>query len=517
MSGQSFIYGTIVLVAANLFNRSIGFIYQIAMMRMIHPEGVGLFNIAYPIYVLMVVVASLGIPVAISKLVAEEIAKNNFPGAFRIFKLSLYIIGFFSLAITLAVFIGAPILQEYIFPDPKVYYCFLALVPAIVVVSLCSAFRGYFQGLQMMGPTAMTQAAEQVIRITAGLSIAWFLLPKGVEYAAVGISIGVICGELAGFIFMLWIYYRKRPQISTSTYCAFEPITSSLRRIFNLGIPVTLTRFFSTFILSVEAILIPHQLLIWGMGTAEATATYGQFVGISETLLFTPSVITSAMATALVPAISEAMAQRNQYLVQNRSEEAVRLTSIVGMPMIAVFLTLSWELCQTLFGYGSAATALMIMAISGPFLYLSQTVTGILQGLGKPAIPFKNMILASVVKIAGIYYLVPSYGPSGAAVAMSVSYVIMSWLNYRDMKKLTNLHVQAAQCFLKPLLASCLCGIAMWQAKLWLSAWGISQWPLLMFTLTVGALAYLLFLFCIGGIHFHDFTKMTGAINKTHR
>ena len=106
MSGQSFIYGTIVLVAANLFNRSIGFIYQIAMMRMIHPEGVGLFNIAYPIYVLMVVVASLGIPVAISKLVAEEIAKNNFPGAFRIFKLSLYIIGFFSLAITLAVFIG---------------------------------------------------------------------------------------------------------------------------------------------------------------------------------------------------------------------------------------------------------------------------------------------------------------------------------------------------------------------------------------------------------------------------
>lgn len=519
MSGQSFVYGAMVLVVANIFNRAVGFIYQIIMMRLIKPEGVGLFNIAFPVYILVLVVATMGIPVAVSKLVAEEMAKKNLAGAYRIFKLSFLVIAVFSALTTILIITAAPLIKEYIFPNPKVYYCFLSLLPGVFIVSLCSVFRGFFQGLQMMTPTALTQALEQLIRVISGLIIAWLLLPRGVEYAAVGISLGVVCGELSGFLFMLWIFATRRPHSFSGTKgYVTEPLAASTGRIFSLGIPVTLTRFLSTMVMSLEAIMIPRQLLASGMNTEQATGVFGQFVGITQTLVFTPGVITIAMATALVPAISDALASGNIRLVNSRIEEAVRLTMISGIPMTAVFLVLPRELCQVLFGYGSAGTALMILSISGPFVYLSQTVTGILQGLGRPSIPFKNLLISSTVKLTGIYFLTSSANLNikGAALSIGVSYMIMSLLNYRDLKNITGLKPDVYLCFIKPVIATCCCGVIMWQAKEFLFGLGLPAWLTLAVSLSAGAISYLLFLYIIRGISKDDFLKMTGAINKTH-
>lgn len=297
-----------------------------------------------------------------------------------------------------------------------------------------------------------------------------------------------------------------------------ESPATSMGRIFSLGIPVTLTRFLSTMVMSLEAIMIPRRLLSSGMNTEQATAVFGQFVGISQTLVFTPGVLTIAMATALVPAISDALASGNIRLVNNRVEEAVRLTMISGIPMTAVFLVLPWELCQVLFGYGSAGAALMILSFSGPFVYLSQTVTGILQGLGRPSIPFKNMLLSSTVKLAGIYFLtsLANLNIKGAAISIGVSYMIMSWLNYRDLKNITGLKPDVYLCFIKPVIATCCCGVVMWQAKGFLLGVGLPAWLSLAVSLSAGAVSYLLVLYMIGGISKGDFLKMTGAINKTH-
>lgn len=515
MKSQSFIKGTLILLIANIFNRSIGFIYQIVMMRMIKPEGVGLFNIAYPIYILMMVVASMGIPVAVSKLVAEEMAQENPSGAHRIFKTSLLLTILLSFTVTVLVLICSPLLKSHIFPDPRVYHCFLTLLPAIFIVSLCSVFRGYFQGLQMMTPTAITQVGEQIIRIVFGLSLAYLFLPKGIEYAAIGISLGVVLGEVAGFLFMLFIYFKNpinKPKLDLAS--KVEPLKLTLQKIFNLGLPITLTRFLSTFILSLEAILIPHQLIAWGTSSPTATSIYGQFVGISETLLLTPSVITTAMATALVPAIGEAVGRKNQLLINSRSEEAVRITSIIGIPMVAVFYTLSFELCQTLFGYSLAAIPLIIMAISGPFIYLSQTIIGILNGLGKPSLPFKNMLLSSIIKIGGIYYLTPIYGIEGTSFIIAISYIFMAFLNYRDLKKVTKISLNLKQCFLKPLIASALAGILMWQSKIFFLNHHLEQGLLLILTLLLGGIFYLIILFLLGGIKSQDFNKISLILSK---
>ncbi len=503
---QTFLQGTAILLAANIFNRALGFIYQIVMMRLITPEGVGLFNIAFPIYVLIMVAASMGIPTAVAKLVAEEIARQNPAGAKKIFRLSLGLVLVLSLSLTGLAYPAANFLQTWLFPDPRVYWCFLALLPAIIIVSVCSVFRGYFQGLQMMGPTALTQAGEQIVRVIIGLGLAYYLLPQGIEYAAVGISLGVLAGELAGFLFMLGIYYQKKP-LNIIYTSAFSNLRLS-SKILALGFPVTLNRFASSLLCSIEAILIPSQLILWGLSTSEATAAYGQFVGISESLLYTPAVITAAMSVALIPAVSEAAALGNQRLLHYRSEESIRIAFLTGWPMVAVFLVLAPELCQVLFGYASAAPPLMIMALSGPFIYVNQILGGILNGLGKPIVPFKSMLLSSLFRIAGLYWLIPPYGLNGAALIMAISYFIGAALNYWGIKNITPLKIHWNSAFLKPLWASIICWLVLNWEKSYLLKQNFQEGAILLFSLLSGGLVYLLALILTGGIEKKDWQRM---------
>jgi len=369
MSRQSFVYGALILLSASFINRIIGFVYQMIIIRLIKPEGIGLFNMVYPMYVLVLVLATMGIPVAIAKLVAEEMAKNNAQGAHRIFKICLFFLIISSILFTVLLVLGSPILTKYVFPNPKVYYLFLCLIPGIILVSVCSAFRGYFQGLQQMIPTAVTQTLEQIVRVVVGLTIAYLFLPRGVEYAAIGVSLGVVTGEFVGCLTMIYIYLSRKKPLTSGPRTAPEPLYRTCSRIFGLGIPVTLSRFISTILMSVDAILIPQRLQAAGLFLNETTSVYGLLAGVAETLLFTPTMITVALATALVPAISDALALNNQQLVQSRTSKALRITIGAGLPCAVIFLLLPREMCGILFGYADAGAILGTLAIGGPFLY----------------------------------------------------------------------------------------------------------------------------------------------------
>jgi len=508
MTRQSFVYGAFILLVAGLFNRIIGFFYQIMMIRIIRPEGVGLFNMVYPIYVLVLVLAGAGIPVAIAKLVAEEVARNNLRGAYRIFTIAFWCIIMTSLFFTGLLIFALPWLKQHVFPHPGVFNCFLSLVPAVLIVSLCSAFRGFFQGLQQMTPTAVTQVAEQIIRVVAGLLIAVTLLPRGVEYAAMGISLGVVCGELIGFVLMLLIYVQKKPSPAGTGLFFPEPMAVTVGRIFQLAVPITLTRFVSTALLSVDAVLIPRRLQAAGLGLLEATATYGQLVGIAETLLFTPGIVTISLATALVPAISDALAQNDLALVRGRTEEAFRLTMLAGLPVAAVFWFMPRELCALIFGYGEAGVALSILALGGPFLYLQQTATGILQGLGRADRPLRNLVIASVFKVIGIYYLtvIPTLSIRGTSAAIALGYLLMAVLNYLDLKKIIQLKPDWNYCLGKPLLAT-----AAMLAVMWLTREYMFKFDSLLnlgAALIMGGTTYLCVLLVIGGIHSYDLSRL---------
>ncbi|MCG8400705.1 MAG: stage V sporulation protein B, partial [Firmicutes bacterium] len=479
MAANSFLRGALVLLAAGLINRVLGFFYQIALIRTIGPEGVGLFSIVFPVYIMVLVLATAGIPLAVAKLVAEEVARKNMPGAYRIFKLSLFMLVCSSIFFTLLMVAGAPFFKQYIFPNPAAYYSFICLIPGISVVALCSAFRGFFQGLQRMSPTAVSQILEQLVRVVVGLAAAYYMLPLGIEYAAAGLSAGVVLGEVAGFLLMLRIYRRDKPVFAQKPPWPVPGL--GLRqlagRLLSMAVPVTMTRFTATALMSLQAILIPYQLQAAGLSVSQATGVYGQFVGITQSLLFVPGVITTALATALVPAMSDAVALNNLGLVRTRVYDAVRLTIQAGMPAVFLFFLLGDELCKVLFGYPEAGAALRLMAPAALFLYLQQTTTGIVQGLGRADIPFKNLVISSLVSLAGVYWLtgVPAFGILGTAAAVAVGYVVMAVLNLRDLAYLTGYVPGLREQVLAPFAAACGMSGAVWGLKGFLLAGGLGD------------------------------------------
>ncbi|GAB6273166.1 MAG: stage V sporulation protein B [Peptococcaceae bacterium] len=514
MARQSFLGGTLILLLASFFNHFIGFIYQIIMIRLIQPEGVGLFNMIYPIYVLVLILATAGIPVAVAKIVAEKMATGNLREAYRVLYISLVCLVFSSLFFTVLFIISIPWLQKNYLAHSKVIYSLYCFAPALLIVSLCSAFRGFFQGLQQMTPTAVTQVAEQIVRVTSGLIIAYFMLPYGVEYAVMGLAIGIVCGELMGFLLMLYIYVRQRPRLKKTIPFLPEKLLTVLTQIFQLAIPVTFIRFISTVSSAIEALLIPGRLQTTGLTYSQATAAFGQLTGIAESLLYIPSIVTASLATTLIPAVSEAAAQNDHYLIRTRIEESIRVTMLTGLPAVAVFYLLPGELCALFYGYGAAGVILGLLALGAPFLYLQQTFTGILQGLGYATRPLKNLLIASVFKITGIYYLttVPQLGIKGTVLAMLISYFILAGLNYHDLKTLIRLPLDFNYCSVKPLLASIGMGLVIWQTKLWLPAFFGSANFKTINLLLIGALSYPIFLYLAGGVYSYDLNRLRSFI-----
>jgi len=513
---QSFLHGTVILVGASLFNRLVGFVYQILLIRIIRPEGVGLFSMIFPIYILALVLSTMGIPSALARLVAEEVAHDNPAGAYRIFRIALvYLVLFGSFFTAFLLFLSFTLIR-HILPNPAAGLSLITLAPAIIIVAVCSGFRGLFQGLQQMGPTAASQAVEQLTRFFIGLALAGLLLPRGLKFATAGVSAGVVAGELAGFAVMVYLYRHHRPRLVPQPVHRRESLGSVSRRLFALGIPITLTRAVSTALYSVETILIPQRLVAAGLTVDKATALYGQLAGIAESLLYTPSIVTMALATALLPAISDALAQKNYQLVRSRTQEAFRLTILVGLPAVVFFLVLPRQLCGIVFGYAGASDALLIMATGGIFLYLSQTCTGVLQGMGRPLLPFKNAVISSAIRIAGIYFLTarPHLNIMGAAAALTLDYIFTACLNMADLRKVTGLTLDFREILLKPAFCAGIMGLIIFTVKSFFFARPAAPGLSLAAVLLLGCLVYGLILLGNGTIDKGDLSRIAGIFRN---
>lgn len=451
---KSFVREAFVLMIAATINRIIGFIYQAVIYRLVGPEGMGLFNLVYPVYILIIVISTAGIPLGISKLVSEEEVHGNRRKSYQILWLSLSILLFSGIIFTISSFLIAPFLGKHVFINKLVYPIFLSLLPGILVVSVSSAFRGFFQGLLNMKPPAVAQIAEQVLRVFAGIALATFLLPRGIQWAAVGIAAASIIGEFFGLIVMLIIFFKQKPLNFKFEFPHFTYSLEILRKLFDMCTPITIGRIAATLMLTADSMIIPLMLKQSGYSTSAATALYGQLTSVALTLLLVPSVITVSLATSLVPAISEAVAQNRPYVVSARTGTAMRVTIMAGIPFITAYLMLPDQIVKAIYGSTSAGYLLNILAIGGIFAYLQQTTTGVLQGLGLPAIPLKNMIVGGIIKILAICTLAskPGSGDFGIIYSYNIFFVLTAVLNVLSLYKQTTFRLHLYTDLFKPLL-----------------------------------------------------------------
>lgn len=500
---QKFVQGAALLMIASFINRILAFIYRIYTVRLIGPEGIGLYEMVFPVYSLTLVLTTAGIPVAISKLISEEYAQNNKAQVKKIFKTALFFLLCSGLLSTVCFIWITPFISGRIFSDPRVYWPFITAIPAIFIVAISSAFRGYFQGIQNMKPSATSQIMEQIVRIIIGIFLATTLLPFGVEFAAAGLALGMVCGELAGLIILLINFkaYELEGTANKSTINFFKTII----KIYQLAIPITLTRIVSTTSLTLQAVMIPKRLIISGLSIREATQIYGQFSGMAFSLINFPTIITISLATSLVPAISEAMAQLNFPLIKKRTIQAMKITILTAIPCTIIYSQLSQNIMALLYNSPESGSILKSLAYGCLFFYIQQTSTGILQGLGRVELIFSNVLIGTLLSLGGIYWFtsIPSFGIRGTIIALILGSAYIACANCYFICRLTGVQINWLQLAIKPFIAGV--GMALILNRLFLYTTAKLSWGELFILILISLLVYLLLLLFLGVLRFSDF------------
>ncbi len=470
LSRDNFLRGALILTIAGIAVKIIGGGNRIFLSRLLGGEGIGLYQMAYPIYLLALNVSYAGIPVAISILVAERVALRDRLGVQRVFKLSLVLMVLTGIFFSGLLYLSAAWLIKYeIIKDPRAYLAIVALAPAIVFVTVLASFRGYFQGLQQMFPSGVSQVAEQFIRVFAMVGFAWILLPKGIEYAAAGATFGALPGALAG-ILVLGYFASKKPldkilpleEISENKLPVPPKTVVILKRIFWLALPVSLASIMLPIGLLIDLYIVPKRLIeAGGYSVAEATELYGFLTGMAAPLINMATILTASLAASLVPAISEAFTLDKSDVIRHRISTAVRVSSLITIPAFVGLFFLSGPISKMLFNTWDAGPVIGAMSLGIFFLGLHQISTAVLQGLGRTSIPVIMMIIAAVGKIALNWVLTGYWGVVGASWASVADYAIAAILNIVFVYRFTGYGLDFEDIW-RPGMASIAMGIILW-------------------------------------------------------
>jgi len=512
MEGKSsFLQGAFILTLAGIIVKIIGATYRIPLTRFIGKEGIGLYQMAYPIYNIMFVISTGGIPLAISKLVAEKVALGDGKGTQRVLRVSVLLLTITGLIFSLFLLLNAKFIAVNILSDPRAYYSLLAVAPAVFFVAVMSAFRGFFQGLQTMIPTAVSQITEQIVRVITIMALAYLLMPKGIEFAAAGATFGAATGGIASLIVLLAIYFRNKRQLndffrSINTVKHTESGKSIMSRLIILAIPITIGQLVMPVMQFIDSAIVPSRLQAGGFTISQSTELYGQLTGEATTLINFPTMITVALAASLVPTISEAYAQKNLVLIKERSAIAVRLSILLCLPSFIGLCVLSTEIMTMLYKDAAAGPILAVLSASALFLGLHQTLSGVLQGLGKTAIPVKNMFIGSIFKIivSYVFTAIPAVNVRGAALGTVVGFAVSSLLNLLTIRKIIGFKLEVGSMVVKPVIAVVI--MAFVTKGFYLIAFDLlgSNSLSTLVAILVGALVYGLSLLAVGGIKEED-------------
>ncbi|MDR2486855.1 MAG: polysaccharide biosynthesis protein [Clostridiales Family XIII bacterium] len=518
MTKKTFLYGAAILTVSGIVSKILGAVFRIPLGNIIGAEGMAYYQVAYPIYVLLLTVSIAGTPVAISRMVSEKIAFGDYYGAHRIFKVVLTMMAFVGVALSAVLYFGAGLFTGLTAGLDEAVYAMRAIAPALLFVTVLSVFRGFFQGMQNMRPTAIIQVMEQLFRVGVGLTMAIFLLPLGKPSAAAGATLGATAGAAGGLLFAFLIYravrksklFTQRLRESRHThldaYGRQEPASGILGTFFLIALPIMVGAAVMPIMNNIDLFIVTRRLADTGMTEEAVRALYGQLTGFAAPLINLPQVVTQAIAISLVPTVVTALKTDDREFLQHNVVLSMRTTLIIALPCTVGLFALAEPIMRLLYARQledavSAAPSLTILAVGIVFLASIQTLTGILQGIERQFIPVVNLIIGACCKGALTWVLtgIPSVNIKGAAIGTVCAYVVATTLNLLAVRRHTGARFGWAQTLGKPLAAALVMGLlafGLHRLLLPLAGNGIAT----LAAISAGALAYFVLLFALKSV-----------------
>lgn len=485
MTKKSFVQGAAILAVAGLFVKVLGAFFRIPLANIIGDTGMANYSPAYYVYNFFLILATAGIPVAISRMVAERVSFGQFKEAHRVFVLSRYLMVIIGVISFLIVFFGAETIVTTFHMPEEASLAMKSISPALIFVPLMASYRGYFQGMQNMKPTALSQVIEQLFRVAVGLSLAYTMYRGAQLFAgsemqysaeargAAGATLGAAAGAIGGLLIVLIIYMLSRKQIQLrirrDRNTSGESGAKILKRIAVIAIPITIGASIMPIVNIIDSGLVNGRLLAAGWDKDAAAALYGQLTGFAGPLINFPQVLTQAVAMSLVPLVAAAYKQKDMAYLRENVASGLRIAIILGLPCAMGLMVLAEPILLLLYPIKaaaaiSAAPCLAVLAVGVVFLSTVQTLTGVLQGIGKQMIPVRNMAIGVIVKIILTWTLtgIQEINIKGAAIGTVSAYFVASVLNIMAVRKYTGTRFDLNATILKPLISSSVMAICAW-------------------------------------------------------
>ena len=468
--------GASFLASCSVLAKILGALYRIPLTTTLGAEGMGLYQMVYPVYTLLITLCSGGLTVAVAKTVSSAYANGDGKGAVRFCKIAC--VGFTIISSVLALILVVFALPLSSLQGNKTAgWAYFALAPSIVLTSVSSCLRGYCQGRENMFPTAVSQITEQIVKLSLGLFLAQSLSNFGVEWAVVGALIGVSTSELFCLVFLLFAFkfqLGKRKKIKTKKGNGVVRATSFLpssaefsnetvlidaginasaiaperslsalsvkQTILNLiksGIPVAYGALVLPLTAVADSLLVVNLLTYGGQTTSSATALFGLYTGAVMTIINLPAVVLGSFSTVLLPVVAKKGAKARDDIAFTM--KAVVVVAVVLALCLAVF---SDEIISFLYGEGVGVTFLPIAkillsigSVSVVCVAIVQVCTASLQGFSMSSRPAVNLAFGGVIKVGVTVVGLLVFGIYGAAIGSVACYVFTALVDYVSLNK----------------------------------------------------------------------------------
>ena len=457
MKKSGFIYGAIILAIVNFIVRLIGFSYKIILSKLIGPEGIGLFQMVFPVLMFFITFTTAGIPVAVSKLVAKQNSIGNSYGAKKVFKVAFIFTLISASFLSLVIILFGKSIAENILKNNDIYFSVLLTAPAVLIISLSSVMRGYFYGLKKVSPAGISQIIEQLTRIVFVLGFIYHLYPVSPRFGSIIAVLGISVGELFG---LAWLVFHYR-LLSHSTYSNARRQIKYLMvisKICYIAIPITISRIISVLMQLANAVLIPQRLMIAGYSSKEAVSIFGRVVGMSLPIIFLPFIVTSALVINIIPNLSEEIELKNYSMIKTNIALSLRITLLISIPLTLLYVFFSEPLAMFFYGDKAVGKYIGILGYSTIFISLQHTLSGILHGMGKQISATVNYIIGMSIQLFCTYFLVsnPSFGINGFFLGFLLSTFTICLLNYISLNSTIRIKISISDYIIKPIFASIL-------------------------------------------------------------
>lgn len=527
---SNFIVQGSILAMAGILSRIIGIARRFPMEHIIGDKGNGFYSAAYEVYAMMLIISCYSLPLAVSKVVSSKMSKRQYRSAERAFQCAMI----FAVTAGGITFLVCEVFGDFLAADvmlePMSAMALKVLGPALLIVSVMGVFRGYFQGLGTMMPTAVSQILEQIFVLIGSVAGASVLYDYGDKvgallhnadfapaYGAAGASLGPVIGSVMGFLFLAFVYaIYKKGMKKRSARDMGARAADSYGQIFRLILMTILPVLLSTTVYNISNVLdirIYNSVMIQlGMEDVR-TYNWGVYSGKYRVLVNVPIALANAMCSSIVPVLTGLMVREEYARAKERIGQAMRFTMLVAIPSAVGLTVLARPIISMLFRgeVDMAVNMLHVGSVSVVFYTMSTLTNGVLQGINKMKVPVRNAAISLVIHIVFLYAtLRMGMGINAVVYANILFAAVVCILNALSIRRYLRYNQELVRTFAIPAIASGVMGVVIWLLSMLLSKFA-GNVVIVFLGIMVGVIVYFVALILLRGINEHDLRSMPGG------